>query len=608
MMMAKEVSRQLAQRVEDIARHLFPQGKKEGSEWCVGSIAGEPGKSLKIHLVGDKAGVWCDFAEGGSGDLLDLWRLKRNITISEAIKETACHLGMSLPQFEPRRSSKFVKPALMNVTEAKAASPVSDYLVNERKLSEETIAAYDIKARGREIVFPYQRDDQVIFIKYLSLDRTPNAKKTMRVEANCEPCLFGWHLIPTDARTIIICEGELDAMTLYQYGFPALSVPFGGGGGDKQKWIEYEFDRLAIFDRIYLCLDADKEGYTATCELVERLGRHRCYIVKLPHKDANECLQAYVSREVMQQCFDLARTLDPDELKSARDFVDEVINEFYPADGAHLGYEAPWDKTKGKLLFRPDEISVWTGINGHGKSQFLGQLMLHFMKQGARVCIASLELKPKRLLMRLARQASALSEITKEYIQAIHEWYEDKLWLFDLVGTAKSDRLLEVCLYARQRYGIDTFVIDSFMKLDIAEDDYKAQKALIERLCDFKNQHGCHIHIVVHPRKGADESRPPGKLDNKGTGAISDLADNCFSVWRNKEKEKLVQKKQSGIALSAKEQKKLDVSDCLWGCDKQRNGDWEGTFGFWFHPPSLQYLDKPNLKPTRVVEYSNRDV
>ena len=33
-----------------------------------------------------------------------------------------------------------------------------------------------------------------------------------------------------------------------------------------------------------------------------------------------------------------------------------------------------------------------------------------------------------------------------------------------------------------------------------------------------------------------------------------------------------------------------------------------GYFGFWFDPASLQYLDKPNLKPTRVVEYSNRDV
>jgi twinkle protein len=160
---------------------------------------------------------------------------------------------------------------------------------------------------------------------------------------------------------------------------------------------------------IYLCLDADKEGLIATCELVERLGRHRCHIVKLPYKDANECLQANVPKETVQQYFDVAKTLDPEELKSAGEFVDQVIDEFYPPPNVHLGYKAPWEKTQGKILFRPDELSVWTGINGHGKSQFLGQIILHAMKQGARVCIASLELKPKRLLMRLTRQASALA-------------------------------------------------------------------------------------------------------------------------------------------------------------------------------------------------------
>lgn len=604
--MAKEVSRHLAQRTEDIARYLLPNGKKSGAEWRVGSISGESGESLGVHLTGEKSGIWSDFANGSSGDLLDLWAATRHLTLTEAIKEATRHLGISLPQFEAHKPSKYVKPELKNNAELILSSPVMSYLVNERKLNVETVKPFKIGERNREIIFPYLRNGELVFIKYLKLERVGD-KKQMSVEPNCEPCLFGWHLIPSNARTVAICEGEIDAMSLHQYGVAALSVPFGGGGGDKQRWVEYEFERLAIFDRIYLCLDADKEGLIATRELVERLGRPRCHIVKLPHKDANECLLANVPREIMQQCFEVAKTLDPEELKSASEFVEQVIDEFYPAPGVHLGYDAPWEKTHGKILFRPDELSVWTGINGHGKSQFLGQIILHAMKQGARVCIASLELKPKRLLMRLTRQASALAEPTEEYIRAIHTWYEDKLWLFDLVGTAKSKRLLEVFLYARQRYKIDVFVIDSFMKLDIAEDDYKAQKALMDQLCDFKNQHGCHIHIVVHPRKVADESQPPGKMDNKGTGAISDLADNCFTIWRNKYKEELLQCKASGVILKPKELESLNGADCKWCCDKQRNGDWEGKFGFWFHAGSLQYLNKLEQKPIRVVEYSNKN-
>lgn len=113
-------------------------------------------------------------------------------------------------------------------------------------------------------------------------------------------------------------------------------------------------------------------------------------------------------------------------------------------------------------------------------------------------------------------------------------------------------RLLEVFLYAHQHYGVDVFLLDSLLKCNIAEDDYNAQKAFIEKLCDFKNEHPCHIHVIAHPRKSMDETIIPGKFDIKGTDSISDLADNCFSIWRNKEK------------------KSLHDPDCLWTCNKQR--------------------------------------
>ncbi|HAT1998358.1 TPA: AAA family ATPase [Legionella pneumophila] len=602
-MIPKEISKLLAQRAEEIARLLLPNGKKTGSEWCVGNINGDIGESLKIHLNGEKSGVWCDFASGDSGDLIDLWAKTKRINIAKAIKESSLYLGISQPSFSVYKQPNYTKPKQNYKEINETPSEVKEYLIQKRKLHFETINAFRIGGRSNQIIFPYWRDNQLIFIKYLDLNRSNN-KKIISVEGGCEPCLFGWHLISDTARSVTICEGEIDAMTLYQYGISALSVPFGGGSGNKQRWIESDFDRLSIFDEIFLCFDDDREGLLAVAELVERLGRHRCRIVKLPHKDPNECLLANIKRDEIQKYFKEARTCDPDELKSAYHFMDEVIEQFYPPPNTPLGYFSPWEKVKDSVLFRPEELSVWTGINGHGKSQFLGQIILSCMQQGARVCIASLELKPKHLLMRLTRQAGALSNPTKEYIQAIHEWYQDKLWIFDLVGTAKSKRLLDVFLYARQRYGIDVFVIDSLMKLDISEDDYKAQKAFIEQLCDFKNQHNCHIHVVVHPRKSADESQPPGKLDNKGTGAISDLADNCFTVWRNKNKEKLLRQHESGMVLKPDQLEQLQGMDCLWNCDKQRNTGWEGGFSFWFHKATLQYLQAPNDKARRFVEYS----
>ncbi|OUI96309.1 hypothetical protein HK17_11830 [Acetobacter indonesiensis] len=62
----------LAQSMEQLARELLPGGRRNGAEWQCGSVAGEAGKSLSVHLYGAKAGVWKDFSAGQSGDPLDL--------------------------------------------------------------------------------------------------------------------------------------------------------------------------------------------------------------------------------------------------------------------------------------------------------------------------------------------------------------------------------------------------------------------------------------------------------------------------------------------------------------------------------------------------------
>ncbi len=601
---AKNIVSLLDQNISRVLQYLLPKGKRKSDEWCVGSVNGDPGDSLKICLEGSKLGVWCDFATGESGDLLNLWCLCRNKTTTEAILEVKQWLGIPSAIFEPQRKTAWVKPKVTNEVPLISNSPNAHYLVNERKLTFETLTKYQIMQKDSEIVFPYFSDNELTLMKYLKLTRL-NGKKEMRVTSSSEPCLFGWQVVPQDARKVVLTEGEIDAMSLNQYelNLAVLSLPFGGGKGAKHQWLEHEFDRLAVFDEIYLCLDDDAEGHTATKELIQRLGAYRCRVVRLPMKDANECLKGGISAEQIRECFENARILDPDELKAASSYVEEVIDEFYPQANQPLGYVLPWEKSRGNLYLRPNELSVWTGINGHGKSQMLGQVILGCMHQGAKVCIASLELKPKRLLMRLTRQAGGLRNPTEEYIRAIHKWYDNHLWIFDLVGTAKTQRLLEVFLYARRRYGIDVFVIDSLMKCGISEDDYNAQKALIEELCDFKNTHECHIHLVAHPRKPQDEHKIPGKLDMKGTGSITDLADNCFSVWRNKLKEDEINRMKGAPSDSL-----LEKFDSLLACDKQRNGEWEGKFALWFHRDSFQYLENRHTKPRQYVEYSGLSI
>lgn len=62
----------LSARIDVLVCDLFPAGVQDGPEYRVGSLAGEPGKSLAIRLKGARRGVWCDFASGEKGDALDL--------------------------------------------------------------------------------------------------------------------------------------------------------------------------------------------------------------------------------------------------------------------------------------------------------------------------------------------------------------------------------------------------------------------------------------------------------------------------------------------------------------------------------------------------------
>jgi len=145
-------------------------------------------------------------------------------------------------------------------------------------------------------------DGTLAFVKHLKVDRI-EGKKEIWATPNCEPVLFGWQVIDRESREVVLTEGEIDALTSFDYGRPALSLPFGGGKGAKHQWIEAEYDRLAQFEVIHLALDNDQEGEIAADVIANRLGRHRCRRVRLPHKDLNACKVAGVTAEEINAAF-----------------------------------------------------------------------------------------------------------------------------------------------------------------------------------------------------------------------------------------------------------------------------------------------------------------
>jgi hypothetical protein len=80
----------LALSIRSFCLYFLPNGKYVGGEYTVGSLGGEPGKSLKICPTEEKTGMWKDFATGESGNnLLDLLCKMRGGDFGAACGEAA---------------------------------------------------------------------------------------------------------------------------------------------------------------------------------------------------------------------------------------------------------------------------------------------------------------------------------------------------------------------------------------------------------------------------------------------------------------------------------------------------------------------------------------
>lgn len=594
---AKDISQMLAERAEEVAALLLPNGKKIGAEWCAGSTAGEAGKSLKVRLTGTKAGVWCDFSGGDKGDLLDLWGASRGCTFVEALKAAKEWLGIrdeGRSVYQPKPGLTYSKPDLKGVSPLVRNSPALDYLTKIRGISPETLNRYKVRdymhpQHGPACVFPVFEpgvDTYPSLLKYLAVKRDSAGKKVIWASAGCKPHLFGWPAIGKNCRELVITEGEIDAMTVADWGYPAVSVHSGTQNLD---WIDHDFDELARFSKIYILTDQDEPGEKCAEAIAHRLGRDRCYRVRLAgFKDANE---AHLSGQFLGpdfcECIAKAATLDPQELKNASEYTNDVWEEFYPSEQS-LGSPTPWHMD---WTVRPGELTLVTGWSGHGKSHLLCQLMLEEAANGNRVLIVSLEMTPGDTIRKMAQMAIGRMPEAKEQSDEAVRFIGSNTWIYDAIGSRKWQEMLPKWEYAVRRYGISRIIVDSMLKCGVREDDNDAQKDFAEALFNFSRSTKAHVFLVAHSRKGpsSDEDKAPGKHDVRGAAAITDQVDNGFSVWRNKAKEKaLSMAKINGLCPDAKTVSMPDASIAFW---KNRKRGVEPYQPLWLNNSSGQFVD-----------------
>jgi len=271
-------------------------------------------------------------------------------------------------------------------------------------------------------------------------------------------------------------------------------------------------------------------------------------------------------------------------------FTQKIADRFRPPSGEPLGYGMGWSKTQ-IIRLNPGEMSLWSGFNGHGKSCMLKQVMLHGATEGHKCVLASFEMSGDRNLMRLIRQSTGKALPSDNEIMDSLNGFDGWLTVYSYLGSHAVDTMLSEFKRAATN-GCDVFVVDSLMKLGVAEDDFAGQKQAVEKLHNFCLEHNVHVHLVAHSKKAEDENKIPGKMDVMGAGGISNIPDNGFTVWRNKAKEEHLEE-----CYVAGVEPKLDIlkkPDALLNCWKSRDhgSDAEKRYAFWYDKRGMLYKEK----------------
>jgi twinkle protein len=220
-------------------------------------------------------------------------------------------------------------------------------------------------------------------------------------------------------------------------------------------------------------------------------------------------------------------------------------------DSVPTGFN-PLDRMLGGLA--PGMLTVMTGKRGEGKSTLAGQMALHMVDAGHRICFYSGELNAGTFRDWIVNQAAGPKHIESyddsygetryradQWIeQRILAWLGDKLILYDngIVKSSERNSILERFTTAQRVYRSDVFVVDNLMTArmptDSDRDFYRAQSNFVRDLTEFAIQHDSHVILIAHPRKSSTSDRND---DVAGAGDITNLASNVMAVSKKADAE-----------------------------------------------------------------------
>lgn len=421
-----------------------------------------------------------------------------------------------------------------------------------RKISEKTLLKFKVSegvewmpknnAQINTIQFNYFRNGELINVKYRGKNKDFKLFKDGELIFYNLDCAI-------DNQTIIIVEGEMDALAVSECGFDnVISVPNGAGLGKINfEYIDNSIDAFSDDTKFILAVDNDAAGLNLKKELIRRLGAENCSTVTfLDCKDANDCLIKY-DKQTVERCINEAKEIPIEGVYSANDLEKEIYN-FYN-NGLPSGCGIGMAEMDMFVKFQPGYLTTITGIPGHGKSEFLDFILCRLnVSHGWKTALYSPENHPLELHFSkfaekmIGKPFEGNDKMTIDELNAMIKYHSDNFFFINPKDDFTSDNIISAVKSLVRKKGVNAFVIDAWNKLDhqytTNETKYISQE--LDKIVKFCERQKVHCFLVAHPTK-ITKDKNTGLFDVPNLYSISGSANfynktaNGITVYLNKQ-------------------------------------------------------------------------
>lgn len=413
--------------------------------------------------------------------------------------------------------------------------------LRDRKINSNVCEFYGVGTRGKDLVFPYN-NNKAAKVRI-------NGEKRFKTEGdwNASEALFGQDKFPAGGNTVVVVEGEFDALSAYQMlGVRKVSVvSVRNGAGSALKDCKANYEYLDSFNHVVFNFDGDPAGIQAQADCAE-LFSHKasCVVPVNGFKDASDFLQNNRTADYLN-AVKHAERYTPDGIVAGINLYDDVMK---PVQKSDVDY--PFGGLN-KLTYgiRKEELVTVTAGSGLGKSQFLREIIWHILQNtDSNVGLMFLEESTRKTglsLMSLAADKPLhlpdCEATQQEKDDAFNQTLgTDRVYLFDHFGSSDVDNIVSRVRYLAKVARCDYVFVDHISIIVSAQsngDERKAIDEIMTKLRMLVQETGISLVCVSHLKrpdtKGHEEGAATSLSQLRGSGSIAQLSDMVIGLERD---------------------------------------------------------------------------